>query len=76
MARAPWRISAKNSSSGPRRQLPRFFFISVQLLPALAKSATKSRTLFIPELCGGGTVLLFPVGFSGAQRNFRLKPVL
>jgi hypothetical protein len=71
--RTPWRIIAKNSSSGPHRQLPRFFFISVKLLPALAKSATKSRTLFIPELCGGGgdTVLLFPVGSSGAQQNFR-----
>jgi hypothetical protein len=49
--RAPWRIIAKNSSSGPRRQLPRFFLISVKLLPALA---TKSSTLVIPELCGGG----------------------
>ena len=54
MARAPWRIIAKNSSSGPRRQPPRFFFNSVKLLPALARSATKFRTLFIPELCGGG----------------------
>ncbi len=31
-----------------------FFLISVKLLPALARSATKSRILFIPELCGGG----------------------
>ncbi len=52
--RAPWRIIAKNSSSGPPMQLPRFFIISVKLLPTLARSATKSRTLFIPELCGGG----------------------
>ncbi len=25
VARAPWRIIAKNSSSGPRKQLPHFF---------------------------------------------------
>ncbi len=51
--RAPWRTIAKNSSSGPPRQLPLFFFNSVKLLLALARSAMQSRTLFIPELCGG-----------------------
>ncbi len=50
-----------------------FIFISVKLLLALARSAKQSRTLFIPELCGGGSVSYYffrlglaePSGISG-----------
>ncbi len=51
--RAPWRITAKNSSSGPVDSFHVFFYFC-KALPALVRSATKSCTLVIPELCGGG----------------------
>ena len=73
MARAPWRIIAKSSSSGPRRQLPRFFFSSVKLLPALARPATKSRTLFIRELCGGGQRITFSGWVYRSPAEFPVK---
>ena len=73
MACAPWRIIAKNSSSGPRRQLPRIFFSSVKLLPALARSATQSRTLFIPELCGGGRRMTGSGRFYRSTAEFPVK---
>ncbi len=70
--RAPWRIIAKNSSSGPRRQLPLFFFISIKLLPALARSATKSRTLVILSCVGGGQRITF---FGSVYRSAAEFPV-
>jgi hypothetical protein len=60
--RTPWRIIVKNSSSGPRRQLPLFFFISAKLLPALARSAMKSRTLVILRCVGGAAYYFLRFG--------------
>jgi hypothetical protein len=50
-----------------------FFFISVKLLPALARSATKSRTLVIPELCGGGQRMTFSGWVYWSTAEFPVK---
>jgi hypothetical protein len=49
------------------------FFISVKLLPALARSATKSCTLVIPELCWGGQRMTFSGWVYRSTAEFLVK---
>jgi hypothetical protein len=49
------------------------FFISVKLLPALARSATKSCTLVIPELCQGGQRITFSGWVYRSTAEFPVK---
>jgi hypothetical protein len=42
-------------------------------LPALARSATKSLTLFIPELCGGGQRITFSGWIFRSPAEFPVK---
>jgi hypothetical protein len=49
------------------------FFISVKLLPALARSAMKSCTLVIPELCWGGQRMTFSGWVYRSTAEFLVK---
>jgi hypothetical protein len=57
--RAPWRIIAKNSSSGPRRQLPRFFIYFCKAFAGSGEIGDEVSHPCYPKLCGGGQRITF-----------------